>query len=134
MRRFELVRSVDTSGVSGTGTVVEGVEFGSGQVALTWLGEYTSVAVYPDMATVVAVHGHGGNTTVRWLDPPAGADLATIARDRIASALTTACPDHPHCDRYLPAVLGPVKQILEDPNGFALQRYIRGEHADAGTG
>lgn len=34
MNRFELVRDVDVTGISGTGVVAEGVEFSDGTVAL----------------------------------------------------------------------------------------------------
>ncbi|MGH3383575.1 MAG: hypothetical protein ACRDO1_03255 [Nocardioidaceae bacterium] len=72
MRRFQLVRFVDHSGVSGTGVVAEGVEFTDGGVALHWTGGRPATAVWPDLGSVVAVHGHSGSTVVRWLDaePP----------------------------------------------------------------
>jgi hypothetical protein len=50
---FELVRYADISGVSG---------------ALRWLGQNPSTAVWPDLDSIVAVHGHCGATVVRWLD------------------------------------------------------------------
>lgn len=68
MRRFELHRDVDTSGVSGLGIVAEGVEFSSGVCALTWLTSNKVVAFYDNIKTVETVHGHGGNTRVVWLD------------------------------------------------------------------
>lgn len=70
MRRFQLHRDEDETGTSGTGVVVEGVEFTSGYVALTWLtGAGTSWCVYPSIQTVEAIHGHGGRTRVVWVDP-----------------------------------------------------------------
>lgn len=68
MRRFELHRDTDTSGVSGTGVVVEGVEFTDGTVAMRWLSEHTSTVVYSGIADVQAVHGHNGATRVVWID------------------------------------------------------------------
>ena len=68
MRRFALVRVVDETGVSGTGIVAEGVEFSHGMCAVTWLTPYRCVNVYESVKTVVAVHGHNGNTVVDWLD------------------------------------------------------------------
>jgi hypothetical protein len=65
---FELVRYADVSGVSGTGTVAEGCVFTDGSVALRWLGQNPSTAVWPDLESIVAVHGHRGATVVRWLD------------------------------------------------------------------
>jgi hypothetical protein len=69
MRRFELYRFRDPSGVSGTGVVAHGVEFLDGSVSLRWLGPYPATAVWPDIETLLAVHGHLGASEVRWLDP-----------------------------------------------------------------
>lgn len=65
---FELVRYTDISGVSGTGIVAEGCVFTDGSVALRWHGENPSTAVWPDLDSILAVHGHCGATVVRWLD------------------------------------------------------------------
>jgi len=69
MRMFQLVRDVDVSGVSGTGVVAEGVEFTSGVVALTWRSEWPTSVVFHDrgIASVEAIHGHGGATRIEWL-------------------------------------------------------------------
>ncbi len=48
---FHLERLVDVSGVSGTGIVAHGVIFDSGQVAMEWLTETSSIAVYRSMKT-----------------------------------------------------------------------------------
>lgn len=78
-RRFLLMRDVDVTGTSGTGEVAEGVMFRSGQVALTWLSPYTSVAVYANMEVVEHLHGHGGNTRIVWIDQaPAHAILPSL--------------------------------------------------------
>jgi hypothetical protein len=69
MRRFELQRHDDPSGVSGIGTVAEGVAFSDGTVVLRWRSKHRSTSIYPDMATVEAIHGHGGSTEVVWVDP-----------------------------------------------------------------
>jgi hypothetical protein len=68
MRRFYLYRSVDITGVSGTGVIAEGIEFSDGRVALKWRSKTPSVIVYMDMADMLIVHGHNGNTTVHWVD------------------------------------------------------------------
>lgn len=68
MRRFELHRAEDETGVSGEGRVAQGVEFDCGKVALTWLTIYTVVAVYNNMKEIVDIHGHKGKTRVVWLD------------------------------------------------------------------
>jgi len=64
MTRFLLVRNEDESGVSGTGVVAHGVIFSDGKCALSWLTQYTSVAIYSDLATVKHIHGHNGKTIV----------------------------------------------------------------------
>jgi hypothetical protein len=67
-RTFELVRYHDLSGVSGTGVVAEGCVFTDGSVALRWRGTNPATAVWPDVESVLAVHGHQGATEVRWLE------------------------------------------------------------------
>lgn len=68
-RRFELHRDLDVSGVSGTGVVAEGVAFTDGTAVVHWIaGEHHSTVVWPDVAGVEAIHGHGGATRLVWLD------------------------------------------------------------------
>lgn len=67
-RTFELVRLVDHSGVSGTGVVAHGVQFVSGRVALHWHSNRPSTGVWDNVDDMLAVHGHGGDTILRWLD------------------------------------------------------------------
>jgi hypothetical protein len=67
LQTFMLYRLQDESGVSGTGYVAEGVVFSNGWVALMWLSDSPSMAFYPSIATVEAVHGHGGKTRVVYL-------------------------------------------------------------------
>lgn len=67
-RRFHLVRDIDETGTSGVGTVVEGLEFTDGTVALRWLTATTSTAIYASIADVETIHGHGGKTRVEWID------------------------------------------------------------------
>mgnify|MGYP001578878706 CR=1 FL=1 len=68
MRRFHLKRAEDLSGVSGVGIVAEGVEFHDGQCALSWFGQYHTVTISPNMATIEGIHGHHGLTVVEWED------------------------------------------------------------------
>jgi hypothetical protein len=67
-RRFVLNRIEDDSGISGVGLVAQGVEFADGRVALRWLTEFASTAVYDSMVDVQAIHGHNGHTRVDWID------------------------------------------------------------------
>lgn len=68
MRRFELQRDVDVSGVSGTGTVAQGVAFDDDTAVVHWLGKRRSTVVWPSVDDVEVIHGHGGATRVVWLD------------------------------------------------------------------
>ena len=68
MRFFDLDRVEDESGVSGTGLVAQGVEFDDGTIALRWLTEHKSTAIYADETTLEKIHGHAGKTKIRWRD------------------------------------------------------------------
>lgn len=68
MRRFVLNREKDDTGTSGTGVVAEGVEFSNGQVAIHWISQLESVNVYANAKVLAALHGHGGNTVIQWVD------------------------------------------------------------------
>jgi hypothetical protein len=62
MKLFHLYRTEDQSGVSGTGPVVEGVEFTNGWCALRWVTGTSTVCFYESLDVVRAIHGHGGKT------------------------------------------------------------------------
>jgi len=62
MKLFHLYRSEDVSGVSGTGPVVEGVEFTNGWCAIRWLSARSTLCFYQSMQDVRAIHGHGQRT------------------------------------------------------------------------
>lgn len=70
---FDLVRLDDATGISGTGKVAEGVVFGDGTTVLRWLTAHRSTSVYESAREVLAIHGHGGKTELRYHVPP-GAD------------------------------------------------------------
>lgn len=69
MRRFHLERDVDETGISGTGRVAEGVEFTDGRVVLRWLSDVASTVTYDALADVDKIHGHGGKTSIVFVDP-----------------------------------------------------------------
>ncbi|HEU4947313.1 MAG TPA: hypothetical protein VFT31_09175 [Kribbella sp.] len=70
-RLFHLVRYADVSGVSGAGTVAEGVEWSDGAVALRWRGRWPATSAWEGgLDAVLAVHGHGDATEVRWFTVP----------------------------------------------------------------
>lgn len=64
MRLFVLDRATDVSGVSGTGTVAEGVVFSDGSCAMRWRGDVSSTVIYRSIADLETIHGHGGATRV----------------------------------------------------------------------
>lgn len=69
-KRFRLQRTEDLSGVSGTGVVAQGVDFG-GQVVLKWndKGETPgAVGFYETTEHVLKIHGHDGRTKIEWID------------------------------------------------------------------
>lgn len=68
MRRFQLHRKEDESGVSGTGIVAEGIEFTSGAVAMTWYSHQRCFNFYESIKTVEELHGHDGKTEIVFLD------------------------------------------------------------------
>lgn len=68
MKRFNLLRIEDVSGVSGRGVVCQGVVFDNGTVALAWLTDIPSHEIYPNIEGVKATHGHDGKTEVVWID------------------------------------------------------------------
>ncbi len=63
---FVLERLEDVSGISGVGQIAEGIVFHDGQVALSWIGQYHTVEILPNIDTVKAIHGHGGKTQILW--------------------------------------------------------------------
>jgi hypothetical protein len=67
LRQFILVQSKDVTGTSGTGIVAEGVVFEDGQAVLKWLRKPYSLGVYPSLKNLLDVHGHEGNTQVRFV-------------------------------------------------------------------
>jgi hypothetical protein len=68
LRRFLLVRDEDVTGVSGLGTVAEGVQFSDGRAVVCWRGERSSTVVWNNIEDAIAVHGHGGKTRFEWID------------------------------------------------------------------
>ena len=68
MRRFYFDRQTDVSGTSGTGAVVEGVQFRDGSVAVHWLTALSSWSLYRSIEECVAIHGHNGATCLVWVD------------------------------------------------------------------
>jgi len=71
MRLFQLHRDEDSSGVSGTGVVAEGVEFTNRECVIHWLAKRSSMGMYATIDDVVAIHGHDDRTKVVWVEASA---------------------------------------------------------------
>lgn len=95
MRRFNLNRIEDETGISGTGIVAEGVVFANGKAALSWRTSHTSVAVYDSMFALEAIHGHGGRTRIEWVDANDGPVLDADGRVIEAGATVIAATGEP---------------------------------------
>jgi hypothetical protein len=68
VRRFYLHRDKDASGVSGLGNVAEGCQHDTGWCSLIWLTGKAAMSFYPNIETLTDIHGHGGMTSVVWVD------------------------------------------------------------------
>jgi len=66
-----LQRAEDISGMSGTGKIAEGVEWGNGRVAIIWLSSSPSTGQYDSITALETIHTHNGrhDTKVVWIDP-----------------------------------------------------------------
>ena len=67
-KRFILYRTEDVCGVSGTGKVAEGIQFSSNKCVISWISQTPSVEVYDSIEEIIRIHGHDGNTELRWID------------------------------------------------------------------
>jgi hypothetical protein len=67
-RRFQLHRHEDVTGISGTGVVADGVCWPDGSVTIRWRGERRSTVVWSSIEDMQEIHGHGGATTIEWVD------------------------------------------------------------------
>lgn len=68
MIRFELRRVKDATGISGTGIVAEGIIFSDGTCAMRWKTKHRSTAFYESIDSLIAIHGHDGQTVVDTID------------------------------------------------------------------
>ena len=67
-RRFVVERTQDISGVSGIGIVASGVVFPSGKAVMEWLTFHSSMTVFQNVDDITKIHGHGGATTIKFID------------------------------------------------------------------
>jgi len=69
MKRFELIRFQDISGVSGAGVVAEGVQFTDGRVVMRWMTNgIHGIVIHENIENVLHIHGHNGATQIHWID------------------------------------------------------------------
>lgn len=68
--RFHLWRHTDVTGSSGRGLVAWGIVWPDGTAAVRWKGDFPTTVVHHDrgMASVRALHGHGGLTSIVMVD------------------------------------------------------------------
>lgn len=55
-RRFTILREHDATGISGTGRVLDGVIFHTGQVVVCWRSTHESITVFKDWTAFEGVH------------------------------------------------------------------------------
>ncbi|MFK4090026.1 hypothetical protein ACI2LF_38295 [Kribbella sp. NPDC020789] len=100
-RLFRLVRHADASGLRGTGTLAEGVEWSDGSVALRWRGPWASTSSWDRIEAVLAVHAADGRTLLHWWPPPE--PLEQVGTRRSGSRQQARRADQPTAVVWLPA-------------------------------
>jgi hypothetical protein len=122
---FALERGEDVTGISGTGTVAYGLATPSGAVVLSWISPWKTVAAYPNLAAVTALHGHDGRTRVVPLDTPAdSAGAEALLRPQLPLMSQTASAAAILLGMYLPDLLAHAPEQAEKAKGLvdSLQR------------
>lgn len=56
LRRFTIIREADVTGISGTGRVLDGVIFHTGQVVVCWRSTFHSITVFENWDAFAGVH------------------------------------------------------------------------------
>ena len=64
MKLFILKRTVDVTGISGTGIVAEGVIFSNGKCSMSWRSKTTSTVIYDSLEDIQKIHCHEGTEIV----------------------------------------------------------------------
>lgn len=82
MKNFQLVRTEDISGVSGTGIVADGVIFPDGTCSLRWRTAGGSTAIYDSIEKLEKIHGHDGRTKVVQVGLTAELEPSELVLDR----------------------------------------------------
>ncbi|MEE4540970.1 hypothetical protein V2S66_03180 [Streptomyces sp. V4-01] len=110
-RRFYLHRAHDTTGVSGTGRIADGIEWPDGTVTIRWRGDRPSVVHWAALADAEHVHGHGGRTYVVWLDLE---QSTQGARERAEAERDGAYRERAHLLAWLAALHPAVRTLAPD--------------------
>lgn len=55
-RRFTILREADATGISGTGRVLDGVIFHTGQVVVCWRSGFGSITIFENWDAFAGVH------------------------------------------------------------------------------
>lgn len=55
-RRFTIIREADATGISGTGRVLDGVIFHTGQVVVCWRSAFGSITIFENWTAFAGVH------------------------------------------------------------------------------
>jgi hypothetical protein len=129
-RRFHLQRTVDITGVSGTGRVADGVLWPDGTATLRWRGDRPSTVNWDRIADAEAIHGHGGHTVIVW-DDPEHTDPLTVLQQTQDQPRYELVPGCAHCpDGHTPpdhgqpwgAHVGPERDGDEQPTTIHIAR------------
>lgn len=143
-RPFVLQRDTDITGVSGTGTVADGVLWPDGSVALRWRGRRPSSVFWNDLDDALSVHGHDGATHIVWSNalhvapitsdgydarhddaPPTGDDAPTTAVDESGGPRCEADPCPLHAARPTPGAAARCTATITGAGLVDLFRTIR---------
>ena len=65
---FKLKRFEDSTGISGTGYVAEGVEFSNGKVVMCWYGETSTIVFHENINSVIKINCSHSNSKIEWID------------------------------------------------------------------
>ncbi|WP_229820219.1 hypothetical protein [Streptomyces abikoensis] len=95
-RRFALQRYRDISGISGVGTVADGVLWPDGTASVRWRGEHPSIVFWDrGRVSVERIHGHQGATEIAFLDDAAAPTDGGHAADSVRTPQDTSPTDTP---------------------------------------
>jgi len=123
-RLFALERDTDVSGVSGVGTVADGVLWPDGTVTIRWRGERPSTVNWAELAHAEAVHGHDGATRIVFAE----AEDEQRVRDYYAARIEYLAALNPHKDPgWIAGMQGAAQHVRHEPAYLAPPGAIDGE-------